>query len=104
MKIEIREAKIIVTKSNIPNIDFVINPFIGCEHRCKYCYASFMMRFTQHSGDTWGDFLDIKQFDFTKLKPHKYDGKKMLLSSVTDPYTPSEKKYENTRKILENLI
>jgi len=63
-----------------------------------------MIRFTDHKGDKWGQFLDIKDFDFSKIKPEKYDGKTILLSSVTDPYIPLDIKYQNTRKILENLI
>ncbi len=97
-------AKSIITKSNIPGIDFVINPYIGCQHACIYCYAEFMKRFTGHGGDTWGDFLDVKNYDWKKIRPEKYDGKTILLSSVTDPYTPLEVKYENTRRILERLI
>ena len=104
MKIDFREAKTIITKSNIPSIDYVINPYTGCQHGCIYCYAEFMIRFTNHKGDKWGQFLDIKTFDFNKIKPQKYNGKKILLSSVTDPYIPLEKKYQNTRKILENLV
>lgn len=104
MKVEIREAKSIITKSNIPLIDFVINPYIGCQHGCIYCYAEFMIRFTGHKGEKWGQFLDIKKFDFSKIKPSKYDDKRILLSSVTDPYLPLEKKYENTKKILEALV
>jgi len=104
MKASSIEAKSIITKSNIPGIDYVINPYIGCQHACLYCYAEFMKRFTGHSGETWGDFLDVKQFGLDKIKPEKYDGKTILLSSVTDPYTPLEVKYENTRRILERLI
>jgi len=104
MKINFREAKEIITKSNIPNIDYVINPYTGCQHGCVYCYAEFMIRFTNHKGDKWGQFLDIKQFDLNRIKPQKYDGKRILLSSVTDPYLPLELKYQNTRKILEKLV
>jgi len=104
MKINFRETKNIFTKSNIPGIDFVINPYIGCQHGCIYCYAEFMIRFTNHKGDKWGQFLDIKTFDLSKIKPQKYTGKKILLSSVTDPYLPLELKYRNTRKILEKLV
>ncbi len=104
MKIDFREARSIITKSNIPSIDYVINPYTGCQHGCIYCYAEFMIRFTGHKGDKWGQFLDIKTFDLNKIKPEKYDGKVILLSSVTDPYLPLEKKYQNTRKILEKLI
>jgi DNA repair photolyase len=63
-----------------------------------------MIRFTDHKGDKWGEFIDVKQFDLNKIKPEKYDGKRILLSSVTDPYLPLEKKYQNTRKILEKLV
>lgn len=104
MKIEFREAKSIITKSSIPSIDYVINPYIGCQHGCIYCYAEFMIRFTNHKGDKWGEFLDIKTFNLNQIKPQKYDGKRILLSSVTDPYLPLEKKYLNTRRILESLI
>ncbi|MFX1234715.1 MAG: radical SAM protein [Promethearchaeota archaeon] len=104
MKIQYREAKSIITKSNIPDVDFVINPYIGCQHGCIYCYAEFMIRFTNHKGDKWGQFLDIKRFDLKKIKPQKYDDKRILLSSVTDPYIPLELKYKNTRGILENLV
>jgi DNA repair photolyase len=104
MKINFRESKNIITKSNIPHIDYVINPYVGCQHGCIYCYAEFMIRFTGHKGDKWGQFLDIKTFDLSKLKPERYNGKRILLSSVTDPYIPLELKYQNTRKILESLI
>ena len=104
MKINFRESKSIVIKSNIPTIDYAINPYIGCQHGCIYCYAEFMIRFTNHKGDRWGEFLDIKTFDLERIKPQKYNGKRILLSSVTDPYLPLEQKYQNTRKILEKLV
>ena len=104
MKINFREAKNIITKSNIPSIDYVINPYTGCQHGCIYCYAEFMIRFTGHKGDKWGQFLDIKTFELNKIKPQKYDGKRILISSVTDPYIPLELKFQNTRKILEKLV
>ena len=58
---KIKEIKVndYLTKSNLPSSDYVINPYIGCTHGCKYCYASFMKRFTGHT-EKWGDFIDIK--------------------------------------------
>ncbi len=103
MKVKEVNANNIMTKSNIPGIDYVINPYVGCQHGCIYCYAEFMKRFTKHSGDTSGEFLDVKRFDVEKIKPGKFDGKTIMLSSVTDPYTPLEAKYQNTRKVLETL-
>ncbi len=104
MKIDTVGAKSILTKSSIPGIDFVVNPYVGCQHACLYCYAEFMKRFTGHGGDTWGEFLDIKAIPFEKIRPERYDGKTILLSSVTDPYTPLEAKVRNTRRVLERLV
>ena len=72
MKVNSVEAKSIITKSSIPGVDFVVNPYIGCQHACLYCYAEFMKRFTGHGGDTWGEFLDVKRFGLDKIKPEKY--------------------------------
>ena len=44
-----------LTKSNLPASDYVINPYVGCTHACKYCYARFMKRFTGHR-EEWGKF------------------------------------------------
>ena len=89
----IKEIKVnnIFTKSTLPASDYSVNPYVGCPHACKYCYASFMKRFTNHS-EAWGDFLDVKFWP--KIKNLKvYDGKDIFISSVTDPYNPLEKIY-----------
>lgn len=103
---EIIEKKIqvndYVTKSNLPASDFVINPYVGCPHGCKYCYASFMKRFTGHKED-WGTFVDIKQCD-KKINTKKLENKRVFLSSVTDCYNEFEEKYELTRNILKQLV
>ena len=91
-----------LTKSNLPASDYVINPYIGCPHGCKYCYASFMKRFTQHKED-WGTFIDIKKCN-KKINLKKIEHKRVFLSSVTDCYNEFEEKYELTRSILEQLV
>lgn len=96
------EVKDYLSKSNLPLCDYVINPYVGCPHGCKYCYASFMKRFTGHK-EKWGTFLDIKFCD-KAISKKKLQGKSVFLSSVTDPYNPYEKKYEITRKILSKLL
>jgi len=105
MKIREIKAKSIITRSNLPDADYVINPYVGCVHSCLYCYARFMKKFTGHK-EPWGRFIDIKVNapDLIPVGSLKYRGKSILLSSVTDPYNPFEKKYQLTRRILEKLI
>ncbi len=91
-----------LTKSNLPASDFVINPYVGCSHSCKYCYASFMKRFTGHQED-WGSFIDIKRCK-RKINLNRISKKTVFLSSVTDCYNHLEKKYLLTRSILEELV
>ena len=56
-----RETKVLCTRSKLPASDYVINPYIGCIHRCRYCYASFMGRFTGHT-EEWGTYLEQKKY------------------------------------------
>lgn len=91
-----------LTKSNLPASDFVINPYVGCPHGCKYCYACFMKRFSGHS-EPWGSFIDIKQCE-KQINLKKIKGKSVFLSSVTDCYNSFEEKYRVTRKILKQLV
>ena len=50
-------TKSILSRSKV--FDYVVNPYIGCEHACTYCYARFMKRFTGHR-EPWGEFVDVK--------------------------------------------
>lgn len=95
------EVKSVLTKSNLPVSDYSVNPYVGCTHACKYCYASFMKRFTNHS-EEWGTFLDVKYWPEIR-NPRKYAGKELFFGSVTDPYNPQEEIYCRTRTLLEQL-
>ena len=97
-----RETKVLCTPSKLPASDYVINPYVGCIHRCRYCYASFMGRFTGHK-EAWGTYLEPKKYISYKL-PNKLDqSKTILIGSVTDAYNPAESKYRLMPKILESL-
>jgi DNA repair photolyase len=105
MKVKEIFAKAILTKTAISSFDYCINPYVGCGHGCRYCYASFMKRFTGHL-EPWGEFIDVKvnapyllRKQLRRVKPGV-----VALSTVTDPYQPIEKKYQLTRKCLEALL
>lgn len=91
----------ILTKSNLPVADWSVNPYVGCAHACRYCYASFMKRFTGH-GEDWGTFVDVKYWPAIRRK-ERYAGQELFLSSVTDPYQPCEERYGRTRALLEEM-
>lgn len=95
------EVKSIMSKSNLPVCEYSVNPYVGCTHGCRYCYASFMKRFTGHA-ELWGTFLDVKFWPEIK-NPAKYAGKELFIGSVTDPYLPQEEQYGRTRALLEQL-
>ena len=95
------ETKNIMTKSTLPVGGYSVNPYVGCTHGCKYCYASFMKRFTGHT-EPWGTFLDVKHWPVIK-NPQKYKGQRVVIGSVTDGYLPQEAQFRNTRKLLEQL-
>ena len=96
------EAKSILSKSNLPVCDFSANPYVGCSHACRYCYASFMKRFSGHD-EPWGQFVDVKRWKPLK-NARKYDGKQVFVGSVCDPYMPEEAEYGRTRALLEELV
>ena len=101
MMIKEINAKNVITKTDIPICDYAVNPYVGCTHGCKYCYASFMKRFTNHP-EPWGEFLDVKYWPEIR-KPEKYAGKELFFGTVTDPYNPQEEQYRRTRSLLEQL-
>ena len=96
-----KQVKSVITKTDIPVCDYAVNPYVGCSHGCKYCYASFMKRFTGHQ-EPWGEFLDVKYWPEIK-NARKYRGKEFFFGSVTDPYNPQEKEFLRTRALLEQL-
>lgn len=95
------QTKNIMTKSSLPVGGYSVNPYVGCTHGCRYCYASFMKRFTGHT-EPWGTFLDVKHWPAIR-DPQKYRGQRVVIGSVTDGYLPQEEIFRNTRRLLEQL-
>jgi DNA repair photolyase len=99
--------------------DWVINPYVGCEHGCKHCYCPAMpgVKFT-NNGKTqreWGEYIFPKENLITRLEaelktfdPHKNATKwgrgMVLLSFLTDCYSPIEAKLKITRQILQLVL
>ncbi len=101
MFIQEKDVKSILSKSNLPIAGYTANPYVGCPHACKYCYADFMKRFTGHK-EKWGTFLDVKYWKPIK-NPQKYSGETVIVGSVTDGYNQCEEEFCRTRQLLEEL-
>ena len=83
--------------------DFTLNPYSGCSFGCTYCYAAFFSRDIEKQ-NTWGNWVTVKENAAALLKKRKpgfLDGKRIYMSSVTDPYQPVEREVELTRQILK---
>ena len=111
MEVKEIKAKSVLAKSKLPDSDWAVNPYVGCQFGCQYCYAAFIGRW-KYPGKEWGSFLDVKinapellRQELVKLE--KRFGKKnfgtIFFSSVTDCYQGMEAKYKLTRQCLEVL-
>ncbi|MFW6059670.1 MAG: PA0069 family radical SAM protein [Phycisphaeraceae bacterium] len=87
---------------------WTINPYRGCEHGCIYCYARPTHEYLGMSSG-----LDFETKIFAKrqaptmlrreLAHPKWRGEPIVMSGVTDPYQPIERKLRITRGCLEVL-
>jgi len=103
MIVKEKNAKAILSKSRI--YDYALNAYTGCSHKCLYCYARFMKRYTGHS-EPWGDFVDVK-INAPELLSKEIQKKKrgrVWISGACDAYQPLEKKYRLTRRCVEILV
>ena len=106
LEVIVREVKCRSLLSESRLADYCINPYVGCQHACRYCYAeSYTQRFSPRR-EAWGDFVDIKINAPAVLSKEIRRRRKgeVFFSSLTDPYQPLERKYGLTRKLLGILL
>ncbi len=96
-------ARGILSRSKV--YEYTINPYVGCQHACTYCYARFMKRFSGHK-EPWGQFVDVKinAPDLLRKEVERKPAGRVWISGVCDPYQPIERKYELTKMCVEILI
>ena len=107
-----------------------INPYVGCEFGCTYCYARdthrwVMERQTDRVGGNegtregaddrsnlapWEAFekeilvkSDVADVLARTLSPARLAGHPLVIGTATDPYQPAERRFRLTRRILEVL-
>jgi DNA repair photolyase len=100
--------------------DWVINPYVGCEHGCFHCHCPAMpgVKFNNngHRQNEWGKYLlpkhgivealrdQLRNFTPDKARKTEWGDGWVLMSFLTDCYTPSEAKYKLTRQCLQLLL
>lgn len=104
--LELKEVEIrrILNPTSIDLGEYVINPFMGCEFSCLYCYVR-SNRVISRKNKPWGEFVDIRM-NAPQLLEKELALKKpgtVLLGSTTECFQPIEKKYRITEKILDIL-
>lgn len=102
MKIQEITCKTALSQSKLPGLTYTLNPYVGCMHQCKYCYAPSILRMKR---DEWETVVKIKRnipSVLAKEMKHKKPGT-IAISTVTDPYQPVEKTYQLTKFCLEVL-
>jgi len=103
-------TKTIITRNNSPDVGFEtsLNPYRGCEHGCIYCYARPTHEYLGFSAG-----LDFESKIMVKagaaallraeLESPGWEPQVLVMSGVTDPYQPIERKLRITRGCLEVL-
>ncbi len=83
--------------------DYTLNPYRGCSFGCSYCYAPFFEPDEAKRAD-WGNWVEVKSRAIEALYRTDLRGKRIFMSSVTDPYQPIEVKLRLTREIVQHLM
>jgi len=103
-------TKSIITRNNSPDVGFEtsLNPYRGCEHGCIYCYARPTHEYLGFSAGL--DFeskimvkMNAPELLRAELESKDWQPQTLVMSGVTDPYQPVEKKLQITRGCLEVL-
>jgi len=104
------ETKSVITRNNSPDVGFEtsLNPYRGCEHGCIYCYARPTHEYLGFSaGLDFESKIMVKtrapELLRAELESQRWHPQTLVLSGVTDPYQPVERKLGITRGCLEVL-
>ena len=94
-----------------------LNPYVGCEFGCSYCYARHTHRWTlERAGLSCAEppHLAFEKHILIKdnapdvllrtLDPGKLGTTELLIGTATDPYQPAERRFGLTRRLLQTLL
>lgn len=79
-----------------------LNPYMGCSHRCSFCYVrGFERRADRPSDDRYGSSVRVKvnvvEVLRAELARRGWRRELVAIGAATDPYQPAEGRYRLTR-------
>ena len=103
-----------------------LNPYVGCEFGCSYCYARYTHRYVVERAHDAGKLTDAELADYRGahgweaferrifVKEHIVGaldadlkrvplGACIVIGTATDPYQPAERRFRLTRAVLQRL-
>src|SRR5213078_618167 len=88
--------------------DWSLNPYMGCVHRCTFCYVrAFERRADRPSDDRYGRSIRVKvnvvEVLRAELARASWERETVAIGAATDPYQPAEGRYRLTRGCLGAL-
>ena len=96
------KATTALPRSNLPGMHYALNPYVGCEHDCVYCFAPDMLH---KDAVKWGKEVGIRSNLPTLLAKEIKNKRGVIgIGTVTDPYQPLEKICLITRKCLMEIV
>jgi DNA repair photolyase len=111
MAVEYREEPCRTALNKVSGMGFgwSLNPYMGCAHRCTFCYVrGFERRADRPSDDRYGRSIRVKtniaQVLAQELRRPSWRGEHVAIGTATDPYQPAEGRYRLTRACLEVFV
>ena len=104
-----QEAKSVINAVvGMPWFSWSINPYRGCYHQCRFCYARRTHTYLEEDGTRgWGSRIYVKvnaaAVVRAEVSKRSWKHDRVVIGTVTDPYQPLEGRYRITRGILEAL-
>lgn len=104
IKIIETNAKHALGKSGMAELDYAFNPYLGCFHGCRYCYAIDMS--PAEAANNWGKVVFVRKNIIELLEHEARTYKKGIvgISTITDPYQSIEMKYRIVPEAIGILV
>ncbi|OLC30216.1 MAG: hypothetical protein AUH81_20630 [Candidatus Rokubacteria bacterium 13_1_40CM_4_69_5] len=110
MRTEYREEPCKAALNRVTGMGFrwSLNPYMGCEHQCTFCYVrAFERRADRPWGERYGQSIRVKvnvaEVLRRELGRPSWKRELVAIGAATDPYQPAEGRYRLTRQCLEVL-